>query len=158
MAELIGVVADAVTFGTVVEQLASSVDKLKDCWEQIRDAPEDLKWLIRDIELFGIILAEAEDDWARGSAPADLFKNTSAAQSLRLCREASEEVDILAKDLERDVDSSSRLKRSYAAVRMAMQKKKVEKYRSRLKNVVGLLMVSQQCYTRLATDPNDRLK
>jgi hypothetical protein len=152
------VVASAITFGTVVAQLASSVNKLKDCWEQIRDAPEDLRWRIRDIELFGIILAEAEEDWGHGSAPANLFKNTSAAQSLRLCKEAAEELDILAKDLKRDVDSSSRSKRSYAPVRMAMQKKKVDRYRSRLKNVVGLLMVPQQCYTRFAIDPNNRLK
>jgi len=150
MAEVIGVVASVITFGTVVVQITSSVNKLKDCWEQIRDAPEDLKWLIRDIELFSIILSEAESDWERGPVSFGVPKSASAEQSLKLCKEASEQLELLVREFQQDTSPSSRLKRSYAAVKMVLQKKKVEKYRLRLKNVVGLLMLSQQCYTRFA--------
>ena len=150
MAELVGVIASAITFGSVVAQLATSINKLKDCWEQVRDAPEDLKWLMRDIEIFGLVLAEIEDDLAQESVASRLTNSKSAVHSFRLCKEASEELDILVRDLGRDINSPSRLQRSYAAVKMVMQKNKVEKYRSRLKNVTGLLMLSQQCYTRFA--------
>ncbi|PMD32336.1 hypothetical protein L207DRAFT_399301, partial [Hyaloscypha variabilis F] len=150
MAELIGVISGAITFGSLVAQLATSIKKLKDSWEQFRGAPEDLKWLIRDIEIFGLVLAEIEGDTAQGSVASNLTNNKSALQSFRLCKEASEELDILVTDLGRDIDSSSRLLRSYAALKMTIQTNKVEKYRSRLKNLIGLLMLSQQCYTRFS--------
>jgi hypothetical protein len=150
MAELIGVISGAITFGSLVVQLATSINKLKDSWEQFHGAPEDLKWLIRDIEIFGLVLAEIEDDSAQESVASNLTNNKSALQSFRLCKEASEELDILVKDLGRDIDSSSRLLRSYASLKMTIQKNKAEKYRSRLKNAAGLLMLSQQCYTRFA--------
>jgi hypothetical protein len=125
MAELVGVIAGAITFGNVVAQLATSIKRLKDCWEQVHDAPEDIKWLIRDIEIFGLILAEVEEDLAQESAASSFTNSKSTVQSLRLCREASEELDILIRDLGRDINSSSRLQRSYAAVEMATQKSRV---------------------------------
>lgn len=148
MAELIGVIASAITFGTVVAQLATSINQLKECWEEVRDAPEDLKWLIRDIEIFGLILAEVEDDLAQESVQSCLSNRKSAIQCFTLCKEASEELQTLVQDFRRELNSRNRLQRSYAAVKMVMQKNKVKKYTSRLKNIAGLLMLAQQCYTR----------
>lgn len=150
MAELVGVITTAVTIGSLVSQLATSIKKLKDCWEQVRDAPEDLKWLIREIEIFNLVLDEIEDDLAQESVASSLTNSRSARQSFKLCKDASEELDTLVKDLGRDLDSPSRLQRSYAALKMTAQNNKVEKYRSRLKNVTGLLMLAQQCHTRFA--------
>lgn len=150
MAEIIGVISGAITLGGVAVQLASSIKQLKDCWEQIRDAPDDIKWLIRDIEIFGLVLTDVEHDSALGSGPSSLANSKAAMQSLRLCKEATRELEILVKDLAQDIDSPSQFQRSYAAVKMTLQKSRIEKYRSRLRNVTSLLMLSQQCYTRFA--------
>jgi len=150
MAELVGVFASSITLGTVVVQLATSITKLKDCWGQIRDAPEDLKWLMLEIEAFSTILAMGEADIAQESVVASLVNSKPAVQSFNLCRQASEELDLLVQELGRDIDSPSLRRRSYAAVKIVMQKSKVEKYRSRLQNVTRLLSLSQQCYTRFA--------
>ena len=141
MAELVGVISSAITFGTLVVQL-------KDCWEQIRDAPEDLKRLIQEIETYGLVLADIEDNLAQESVASSLVNTKAAVQSFDLCKQASEELAILVRDLQRDADSSNRVQRSYAALKMTMQKNKVEKYRSRMKSVAALLMLSQSCYLR----------
>lgn len=138
MAELVGVVA----------QLATSITKLKDCWRQIRDAPEDLKRLKVEIETLSTILAVGEADIAQESVVSSLVNSKPAAQSFNLCRQASEELDLLVQELGRDIDSPSLRRRSCAAVKIVKQKSKVEKYRSRLHNVTRLLSLSQQCYTR----------
>lgn len=148
MAELVGVIESSITLGTVVVQLGTSITKLKDCWDQIRDAPEDLKWLMLEIEAFSTILAEGEADIAQESVMSSLVNSKPAVQSFNLCRQASEQLDLLVQELGRDIDSPSRRRRSYAAVKIVMQKSKVEKYRSRLQNVTRLLSLSQQCYTR----------
>lgn len=53
MAEVTGVVPSAITFATVVAQVTESIITIKDCWCQFRDAPTDLKYLMRELELFG---------------------------------------------------------------------------------------------------------
>lgn len=146
MAELIGVISSAITLGSLATQLATSIKRLKDYLEQIRDAPDDLKWLIRDIEVSGSIVAEIDTD---SVLIYHLNNKYAFAQSVRLCKDALQELDILVIDVGRDIDSSSRLQRSYAALRITMQRKKIERYKDRLKNVVQLLILSQQCYTRL---------
>ncbi len=152
MAEIVGLISGAITLGSLVAQLATSIKQLKDCWDQVRDAPEDLRWLMRDIDIFSLVLAEIEDDLAQESVASSLTNSKSAVQSFKLCKEASEELEILVKNLGRDIGSSSRLQRSYAALKMTINKNKMEKYRSGLKNVVGLLTLSQQCYTRFFYD------
>ncbi|KAJ6054479.1 hypothetical protein N7444_003577 [Penicillium canescens] len=51
MAEVVGVVSSAITFATLAIQVGKSVQILKDYWDAIRDAPGDLKWLVREIEV-----------------------------------------------------------------------------------------------------------
>jgi hypothetical protein len=33
---------------------------MQDYWDAIRDAPDDLKWLVREIEVFGSIMADVD--------------------------------------------------------------------------------------------------
>jgi hypothetical protein len=149
MAELVGVIASAVTFATVVAQLATTITTLKAYWDQVNDAPEDLKWYIREIEIFSFVLADIKADIAQDSTTSSFLSNKSGVKSCQLCSEATKELVTLLKDLGRDINSSCRLQRSYAAVKIMMKKNNVEKYRSRLKTVTQLLSLSRQCYTRL---------
>jgi hypothetical protein len=47
-----------------------------------------------------------------------------------------------------DVNSSNRLRKSYKAAKVVFRRGRIEKHGSRLQNVIHLLMLSQQCYTR----------
>lgn len=58
MAEVIGVVSGAIAFATAVVQLGKSIAILKDFCDQINDAPDDIRRLVREIELFGLIAAD----------------------------------------------------------------------------------------------------
>lgn len=148
MAEVVGVVSSAITFATLAIQVGKSVQTLKDYWDAIRDAPDDLKWLVREIEVFGSIMADVDADLTRYPPALAMINCQHALQSLQFCKEAVDALNALCEDLVQDVDSKNRLRRSYQAVKIVLRQRKVEKHISKLHNVVRLLMLSQQCYTR----------
>ena len=148
MAEAVGVVASALTFATVVAQVTESIIKIKHCWSQFREAPNDLRYLMRDLELFGVILAEIEEDLSQGPVAFALKTNNHVMRSLEYCKEASNGLQALSTELEHDINSSSRLRKSYAAAKVVLQRGKLESHMTRLRNANQLLSLSQQCYTR----------
>ncbi|KUM63737.1 hypothetical protein ACN42_g3350 [Penicillium freii] len=148
MAEAIGIASGAITFATVVVQVGQSILTLKNCWDEMRDAPEDIRKLVGEIELLGLILADIEDDLSQDSIYSALEDNKHALKSFKLCKDAADDLDAICMDLSRDGHSSSRMRRSYKVLKIVMQNGNIEKYRSRLQNIIQLLTLSQQCYTR----------
>jgi hypothetical protein len=152
MAELVGTVSSAVTFAALIAQVGKSIKTLKECWDELRNAPEDLRTLVRDIELFSLMLDEIEDDLSQQSLVSALSNSMHATQSHRFCKEAAEDLDVVCKELLRELrppGNSGRLRRGYRAVKVGiMQRGKVERLVGRLQNVMRLLLLSQQCYTR----------
>jgi hypothetical protein len=159
MAELVGTIASAITFAALIAQVGKSIVTLKECWHDIHYAPENLRCLVRDIELFGLILDDIESDLEQQSLVSALRNSKHAAQSYQFCKEAAVDLDaacqVLLEELRpaggRHTDSGkmNKLKRGYGAVKVGILKKgKVERLIGRLQNAMRLLLLSQQCYTR----------
>jgi hypothetical protein len=148
MAEVVGVVSSVITFATVVVQVTESIITIKDCWSQFGDASSDLKYLLKDFELFGLVPAEIEEDVLQEAFAFALTGNKHAMQSLEFSREAATSLQALTNELASDMNSSSRLRKSYAAAKVVMQRGKLERHMARLRNAIQLLSLSQQCYTR----------
>lgn len=148
MAEVIGVVSGAITFATVIAQVSNAIITIKDSWSQFRDAPDDLQYLMRDLELFRLILAEIEEDLSQKDLAFALKDSKHAMQSLQFSKEAATSLQALSEEFLRDMHCSSRLRKSYAAAKAVMQRGKLEKHLARLRNAIQWLSLSQQCYTR----------
>jgi hypothetical protein len=114
----------------------------------MRDAPDDLKWLLREVEMFGLIMADVEADLSQNPVPLALADSQHVSQSLLFCKEAVERLDALCKDLLQDYGSSNRLHRSYQAAKLVLRQRTVEMHVLNLHNAVRLLTLSQQCYAR----------
>jgi hypothetical protein len=147
MAEVIGIVSGAITFATVIVQIGNTITKLKECYDDLRNAPDDLRKLVQEIELFGFILADIGEDLSQSPNLA-LGNSKHALKSFTLCKEAANELDTVCTDIVREMKSPSRLRRSFKSVMIVLQKGKIEKHKNRLQNVIRLLMLSQQCYAR----------
>lgn len=148
MAEVIGVVSGAVTFAAVVVQVGNSITTLRGCWDQINDAPEDLRKLLQELELFSLILTDIEEDLSQNAGSIHLNGSKSMLQCLTLCKEAAQDLEILCNDMVHDLKPVSRLRLSYKSAKMIMRKQKIERHMSRLQKVIRLLMLAQQSYTR----------
>ncbi|KAJ5670459.1 uncharacterized protein N7477_005822 [Penicillium maclennaniae] len=141
MAELVGVIASAVTFGTVVAQLTKSITSLKDFCEQIRDLPSDMLACAR-------YRGDIETELVQKPITSVLNDSKHVQQSLEFCREAAVGLETTYKDLVQDVQSGARIPQYYAMMKLVMRRSRIEKYKSRLQDVLRLLLLSQQCYTR----------
>jgi hypothetical protein len=147
MAELIGIVSGAITFATVVAQISKSIIQIKDCWGQIRDAPEEMQEIIAELEIYDLILRENEQILSSCPLANFIEMNGHSFRSLEVCKKAAENLQIISKDLANDLRPSGRLRRSYSSFKIVLQKSKVEKYKARLSNSIRLLSLSQQCYS-----------
>ncbi|KAH8597774.1 hypothetical protein B0O99DRAFT_702385 [Bisporella sp. PMI_857] len=147
MAELIEATPSSIGVAEVVARLTTSITTLKDLWDHQRDAPEDLRWLIKDIQIFRNVFHDIEADMAQESIVSSLVNSRPALQCFKLCNEAAKDLDILIENLKQDLNSESRLEFAYAA----MERNKVNNYQLRLLNVLQILSLSQQCYIRALT-------
>jgi hypothetical protein len=147
MAEVIGVVSGAITFATVLVQIGNTISSLKECYDSLCDAPDNLRKLVREIELFGYILAAIGEDLSQSPNTA-LGNNKHALRSFTLCKDAAKELDIVCTDLVRETKSPNRLRRSLKSVKIVLQRGKIEKHRTHLQHAIQLLILSQQCYVR----------
>lgn len=152
MAEIIGVISGSIAIGNVIVQFTNSLLALKDCVDQVRDAPDDIKRLLQSIEIAGFVLADIEEDLAQddGTTASVLRGNKHVRKSLELCVQATKTLDDISKDLARDIEppGAGRIRKHLATVKVVLQRSKVEKYMTVLQNALQLLQLSQQCYLR----------
>jgi hypothetical protein len=73
MAERVGVIASGVCLGTLAVQIASSIAKLKDYWSQIKEAPEDVRMLVEEIEDLHLLLGDIENGRAQNPMSSALL-------------------------------------------------------------------------------------
>lgn len=152
MAEVIGIVASAVSISQLTGQIAEGIIKLKGFWDQVKDAPEDISYLIRELEVLKNVLYELEPKQLRNHHD-EIIGGYAFQQSLALCREGTHELVCLADTLSSEISSSRRFKKARGCVKMVIKKEKIKRYKSRLKSAVNLLSLSHQCYTRYKYSP-----
>jgi hypothetical protein len=140
------VVACAVTFGTVIAQLASVTFKLKRFWDGIADVPDALRELLTEIELIGLLFAEMEasiKDPTLPSLPLSFWTGPLMQLSLNRAKRALLALTGLTKDLNDHILSTrNRLKRKLVTVRRLSDKDKIKKLEERLSRSVDLLWKS----------------
>jgi hypothetical protein len=103
---------------------------------------------VRDIEILGLILSDIEAEVVQNSITSALNDSKHLQQSLEFCKEAAVCLETTYKDLVQDVQSGSRIPWSYAMMKLVVRRSSIEKYKSRLQDVISLLLLAQQCYTR----------
>lgn len=154
MAEVVGLVASGISIATLAAQITSSVVKLKSYWDQVKEAPEDLTFLIEEIEDLSLLLSDIEDDQRRNPISAVLLERSSVSRCLEHCKRAASRLSELADDLGADLEAPNKLKNKWGSAKVLLKKDKIEKYRSRLERALRLLSLSHQCYTRSSHSPD----
>jgi len=132
MAEVLGVVASGLSVGSFAIQVVDSVQKLRNFWNSIKDAPDNIKALLEELDTLGrIIILE---DQGQASSEARLH-----------CQSAASKVTAVVKDLE-GVFGTAKRARYWAKVKAALEEKKLEKCLKRLERAKLSLILAKQCY------------
>jgi hypothetical protein len=147
MAEVIGVVASGIAIAQLTSEVAKSIIKLKGFWDQVKDAPDEISYLMRELETLNNILCELEP--SKIPHHQELISGSHAfRQSLAQCREGTSELTDLTDTLSLEMSSSKKLQRVRGRVKMVLKNEQIKRYKSRLKGAIRLLTLSYQCYTR----------
>lgn len=148
MAEIVGLVASGISITTLAVQIANSLAKLKSYWTDIIEAPEDILFLIEELDGLYSLLADIDKHQQRNPMSSTVLpKGTSISRCQEHCRRAASQLKEITDDLSADINTLHRLRKRWASAKIVFKKDTIKKYKSRLKSAIRLLSLSYQCYT-----------
>ncbi|KAF7924400.1 uncharacterized protein EAE98_007451 [Botrytis deweyae] len=136
MAEAFGVAGSAVGIISLALQLGDGILKLKSFWNAVKDAPEEILYILDELDITHVLLTEIED--SLGSQTI----SPAAARSLRLCQKG---VDILNNAV-KELEDEMKRRKKWGGVKMVMKKELLEKMEKRLGRANSLMMMAHQNY------------
>ncbi|KAK2057422.1 hypothetical protein LY76DRAFT_489795, partial [Colletotrichum caudatum] len=87
MAEVFGVVVSALSVAGMVSKFSTSILKLHSLWDDVQDAPEDIRQRIRQLAIVKPMLEEMEAG-LRGDGQRKVRDSSAAGLSMEYCRQA----------------------------------------------------------------------
>ena len=142
------VVASSITVGALAVNVANSVVKLKNCWDSIQDAPEDIQFLIERVDILSQILRDVEEDQTQNSMSSRLLDDSTASKCLKTCKAAADRLTQLTEKMAMSIDTSRQLKRKWISAKVVLKKDKILKFEKELQFCISLLQLSHETYTR----------
>lgn len=141
MAEALGFVASGAGVVSLAFTLAESIKKLNDFCDAVKDAPEEIRLTIDEIEILSLLLEDI-DQTSQQQIYVSPAIRLATIKSFGLCKDAARSLQSLVKDLHDGL--STKKKRS--AFKFALKKEKVEELRSRLERAKSTMLLASQCY------------
>jgi hypothetical protein len=148
MAEVIGLVASGISIAQIAGQVTSSIAKIKEFWDQVKAAPDDISYLLLEMDSFSLILQHIRDDLEQNALPEIVFNNDGVRQSLELCRSGAVELEELTNELTSKLDEKSGLRRKIGSIKTVLKQDDIKRLKRKLKNAIRLLSLAYQCHTR----------
>jgi hypothetical protein len=141
MAEMLGIAASGMGVASLAIQIGDSVMKLKDFWNAVKEAPEEVEYLIEEIETLSLVLSDIG-----GNGNQDNLSQIDSAASKKcqdLCRRGAEVLSTVVRDAEQEIAKKKR----FGSVKLVLKKGIQDKLRDRLRTVQIMLILSNQTYT-----------
>ncbi|KAF7876951.1 uncharacterized protein EAF02_008171 [Botrytis sinoallii] len=145
MAEALGIAGSAVGIISLAVQLGDGILKLKSFWMAVKHAPEEILYILDELDITHVLLMEIED--SLGSQTI----SPAAARSLRLCQKG---VDILNNAV-KELEDEMKRRKKWGGVKMVMKKELLEKMEKRLGRANSLMMMAHQNYIALSKSRHD---
>lgn len=138
MAEALGIAASGIGIASLAIQVGDCILKLKRFCDAVKNAPEEIKHLIEEIETLSLDLSESEGI----EHPGLYVRPDSKSRCFKFCQKATSILSGVVKDLEADIKNRRRV----GSVKAVLKKHTIEKLRERLMAAQSMLMLSSQMY------------
>ncbi|CAD6452064.1 a16ff784-813b-4995-b4de-8d5ee30518a8 [Sclerotinia trifoliorum] len=136
MAEALGVASGAIGIVSFAVQLGDGILKLKSFWDAVKDAPEEILYILDELDTTRLLLKEIEDSLGNQTT------SPAAARSLRLCQKGMDTLNNTVKELDKEM----RKRKKWGGVKVAMKKELLEKMEKRLEKANSLMTMAHQNY------------
>ena len=142
MAEVLGIISSGVAIGKATAAIPNSLIKLNELWNEFRDVPEDLVFLVRQIEILHLLFEENETQVSRArhvSPPG------SVERAFKLVNNGAQELGALVEELQGGLKQRQGWKAKVATAKVVLKSHQIKRCKSRLKATVTLLNLAKQC-------------
>ncbi|KAI8303717.1 hypothetical protein K4K61_006781 [Colletotrichum sp. SAR11_59] len=146
MAEVLGVVSSAIAVAELAGKFGLSVMKLKQLWDEIQDIPEEMNRIMRQLEILKPVLAGMEADFVQRRHKVYFNSATNLQASIEYCRDAVNDLENLAEDLQARISTAKRSRRNITKLKVSFKKEDIRKYQERIGWALHLISLSQQSY------------
>jgi hypothetical protein len=139
MAE-IGVIASGMGIASLAFQVADSILKLKEFLDNVKEAPEEIKYLIEEIDTLSILLSGLDADIPNKESELD---SSSMRKCWVHCSRGLGILEAIVRELDMDIGKRRRIG-SFKAV---LKKGSIERLKDRLKSAQIMLLMAHQIYS-----------
>jgi hypothetical protein len=142
MAEILGIISSGAAIGQATAAIPNSLIKLNELWNEFRDVPEDLVFLVRQIEILHLLFEENENQANRArhiSLPG------SVERAFKLVNNGAQELEALVEELRGGLKQRRGWKAKVATAKVVLKSQQIKRCKSRLKATVTLLNLAKQC-------------
>jgi hypothetical protein len=138
MAE-VGLIASGMGIASLAIQIGDGILKLKAFWESVKDAPEDIRYILEEIETINLLLSEIIS--TREALPA--VNTPTATKCLGFCQRGAEILGNVVEDLHKGIEKRQRI----GSIKAALKKGAIDRLTDKLRRAQYLLMLSNQIYS-----------
>ena len=125
-------------------QLAESIIKLKNFWNLVKEAPDDIAFIIEELELFRDVASDIETDLNSHNTVALAVDTRTDKKCLDFCKKGADVLDNICKELAKELEKG----KVRGGFKTALRKETIDRLRERLRNAQSLLLLSQQIFTQ----------
>jgi hypothetical protein len=136
--EVLGAVSSVFAVVSLAIQLGSSVQKLIDFWDSVKEAPAEVAQIKSHLLVLGSLLRSIERDAHEGHNSQDEI----GIECLRICTFSIAKLERLSAVLDRGM-SGSASRRRWTCLRKSMREQEITKYWNELERAKSMLMLYQ---------------
>lgn len=139
-------IASGIGVASLAIQIGDSIIKLKDFWGVVKDAPEEIVYLIEELELLKLALSNIEATLGSGEedSVAPPIDSSTAFRCLDFCKRGADALEKAVTDLGVELEKGRRR----GGFKTALRKGATDRLRERLRSAQSLMMLSQQTYSQ----------
>jgi hypothetical protein len=137
MAEL-GIAASGIGIASLALQVGDCIVRLKGFWDAVKDAPEEIKHLLEEIETLSSVLSDFETN----EQPELDLGHESTSRCLEFCKKALGILDSVVKE----VEANMRKRKRVGSVKAVLKRDAIKKLKERLMSAQSMLMLSNNMY------------
>jgi hypothetical protein len=142
MAEVVGIISGSIAIGQAAAAIASSLIKLKELWNEFRDVPQELVFLVRQIEILHLLFEENETQVIRAGP---ISPPRSVERAFELVNNGAQELDALVEELQLGLKQRQGWKAKVATAKVVLKNSQIKRCKTRLKATIALLNLAKQC-------------
>ncbi|KAF5874449.1 uncharacterized protein Bfra_004457 [Botrytis fragariae] len=138
MAE-IGIIASGMGVASLGLQLMDGVRKLKQFWDEVKEAPEDIQYTLEELDALSLVLSDIHTSMS--NLPS--IPSATVTKCLELCRRGTDILNTTVKDLNGAISK----RRKIGSAKVILKKDTLDKFRNRLRDAQYMLVLSRQTYS-----------